>query len=159
VLLENITQKKKLDELKKLLKDLDDINGRQKEDMKSRITTFESEIERVVADNKKYADAYRNAEASLFQERAGWVEKERKLLEELKAVQTNKGSSELLGKYLEDMTSLTRQNEELRELVQGGGPANDKVLLSRIAGYEQKIRLLEGNELLSQDERFRRLYE
>lgn len=34
---------------------------------------FEQEIEKVVTDNKKYNEAYRNAETTLFEERAQWV--------------------------------------------------------------------------------------
>lgn len=46
---------------------MDDMHGKQKEDMKSKISAFENQIERIVADNKKYNEAYRNVEATLFQ--------------------------------------------------------------------------------------------
>lgn len=34
--------------------------------MKAKITAFENQIERIVADNKKYNDAYLNTQATLF---------------------------------------------------------------------------------------------
>lgn len=40
---------------------MDDLHGKQKEDMKSKVTAFESQLESIVADNKKYEQAYRNA--------------------------------------------------------------------------------------------------
>ena len=60
---------------------MDEINGKQKDDMKSKLASAEVEIQRIVADNKKYSDGYRNIESTLFQERAQWVDEKAKLIE------------------------------------------------------------------------------
>lgn len=67
IILDNIASKKRLDELKKIIKDMDELNGRTKEDMKSKLASAEVEIQRIVADNKKYSEGYRNIETTLFQ--------------------------------------------------------------------------------------------
>ena len=39
LIMENIAGKKRLDELKKIIKDMDDLNGKQKEDLKAKLAT------------------------------------------------------------------------------------------------------------------------
>lgn len=39
---------------------MDDLQSKLKDDMVSKIKNFEQEIERIVLDNKKYNEAYKN---------------------------------------------------------------------------------------------------
>lgn len=50
-----------------------------------------------------------------------------------------------MNKYLEDIATLKKQNEELKQLLEGGGTGtggDDKVLLARLAALEQKNKFL-----------------
>lgn len=57
-------------------------------------------------DNKKYNDAYRNVETTLFEERAKWVEQKAQLIDEMQKAQHNKANVQLINKYLEDISTL-----------------------------------------------------
>ena len=60
LILENIAGKKRLEEVKKILKEMGDMNDKQKEDLKQKLEQSEQNIAGIVADNKKYKDAYQN---------------------------------------------------------------------------------------------------
>lgn len=112
-------------------------------------------------DNKKYNDAYRNVETTLFEERAKWVDERAKLIEEMQKVQENKANVELINKYLEDISTLRIENEELKQLLDGGSGTggSDKVLLARLASLEQKLKFYESKGKMSDNERYNELYE
>lgn len=60
-------------------------------------------------------------------------------------MRNNKANIQIINKYLDDIAALKKQNQELKQLIEGGtgtGSGNDKVLLARIAAYEQKIKFL-----------------
>ena len=62
----------------------------------------------------------------------------------------------MMNKYLEDISSLKIENDELKQILEGGGKGtgDDKVLLARLAALEQKNKFLESKGKASENDRY-----
>lgn len=60
LMLENITHKKRQDDQKTKITEIRELNDQKKNQLAEQLTRYEAEIEKIVAENQRFNDAYRN---------------------------------------------------------------------------------------------------
>ena len=147
LILENMTLKKRQEEGKNKNNEMRTLYTQRQEELEKKLTRYEQETTRILADKEQLEDDLRSLQNQLFKERAEWVEQKNSLLAELEKAPANRSVSKSMIREeasSEEVARLRKENRDLKDALESTGGHGNSMLLERLENYRIKLEMYES---------------